>query len=112
VSVAIKKNVKKMANVAKKRLARKKNNLARQSNPFDVVELVAKSPNVKAADDVISAFYPTYDIKQKFNFLKDNFKFQIVGGSDGMNDPSGYYSLVIQYILSEVRNFGIASVKK
>jgi len=81
-------------------------------NPFDIVEMVAESPNVKAADGIISAFYPNYTVKQKFEFLDKHFKFQIVGGSKGTKDAHRYYNLVIKSILGKVRDFGIASVKK
>jgi|GEM_PF-3879869 len=79
---------------------------------FNVVELVAKSSNVEAADDIISAFFPKYDIMQKFDFLQKNFNFQIVCGSEGKNEPYVYYKHAIKSILSDVRDFGISSVKK
>jgi len=88
------------------------NVIASQDNLFDIVDLVAASPNVMAADDIISAFFPNYDEKEKFEFLKRSFKFHIVGGSSGAKDSSSYYKLVMQYILCSVRDFGIASVKK
>jgi hypothetical protein len=87
-------------------------NFASENGPLDVVELVANSPNVQAADDIIHAFYPDYDVEKKFEFLKENFVFQIVGGSEGTSKAYKYYGLVIQSILSDVRDYGIASVRK
>jgi len=95
--------------IATKRKSSKK---ATVNNPFDIVDLVARSSNVKEADDIISAFYPTSNVKQKFNFLRRNFKFNIVSGSAGTKELSQYYGLVIKSILSKVRDFGVDSVKK
>jgi len=99
-----------MAPVATKMKSSKKK--ANISNPFDVVEMVAESPNVQAADDIISAFYPTYTVKQKFEFLNNHFKFRIVSGARGTKNAHRYYNLVIKSILGKVRDFGIAAVKK
>jgi hypothetical protein len=75
-----------------------------------LVYSVAKSPDAKFADDLISMFYT--DIKEKFNFLRENFNFRIVCGSKGIEDVHEYYGLAIQYILSEVRDWGIESIIK
>jgi hypothetical protein len=71
---------------------------------------VAESPNAKAADDLISGFYA--NIKDKFNFLQENFNFQIACGSDGTQPVYEYYSLAIQFILSEARDWGVESIIK
>jgi hypothetical protein len=85
---------------------------ASQNNPFDIVELVARSSSVKMADGYISTRYPDYTVKDKYTFLKKNFKFQPVSGSDGIEDVSCYYGLMLQSILGKVRDFGIDYVKK
>jgi hypothetical protein len=77
-----------------------------------LVTLIATSPNAKTVDDYISTFFPNYNVEEKFNFLKENFDFQVVCGSNGIMDVSQYYGLVIQSILGDIRDFGIKSVIK
>jgi len=91
------------------------NSIAKEKTDIPVeklVTLIATSPNAKTADDYISIFFPNYNVEEKFNFLKENFDFQVVCGSDGITDVSQYYGLVIQSILGDVRDFGIKSVIK
>jgi hypothetical protein len=77
-----------------------------------LVYSVATSPNAKAADTRISEFYPEYKTEDKFEFLKENFNFQIACGSEGTESIHKYYSLAIQFILSEARDFGVKSIIK
>jgi len=79
-----------------------------------LVYSVATSPNAKAADTRISEFYPQYNTENKFEFLRENFNFQIACGSEGTETESiaKYYNLAIQFILSEARDFGVEAIIK
>ena len=66
--------------------------------------LIATSINFKDADGLISKFFPRYDIKQKLGFLADNFNFQVGAGNNLSIEAC--YGFVVQFILSEARDFG------
>jgi len=97
-----------MATITKEKAVKKNETASERVLLETLVYSVATSPNAKTADELISKFYT--DIKDKFNFLKENFNFQIVCGSSGTE--SEYYGLAIQYILSEVRDWGVKSIIK
>jgi len=97
-----------MAAIIKEKAAKKNEVASNRVLLETLVYSVATSSNAKTADELISKFYK--DVKDKFNFLKENFNFQIVCGSSGTE--SEYYGLAIQYILSEVRDWGVESIIK
>jgi len=70
--------------------------------------LIATSINFKDADGLISKFFPKYGTEEKLSFLSKNFKFQVGAGKNlGLE---ACYGFVIQFILSEARDFGPDSV--